>query len=204
MIIRVFALGSLSVILAVVLERWLVKPSDLASGGLALIAVVLILSAIEETIKDAGAYLGAFRSPHFDEPVDSMIYCITAALGFAAVENILFMASSLNSWVLTWDFLLTGSFRFIGASIVHVVASSIVGGMFGLAFYQSRFKRFISVSAGLGLAIFLHATFNYFIIKSEGGQILHVFIALWLAALLVILFFEKVKNEIHEQKKILL
>src|SRR3989344_2611068 len=41
---------------------------------------------LEEIVKTSAAFFTALRSKYFDEPVDAMIYLITAALGFAALE----------------------------------------------------------------------------------------------------------------------
>src|SRR3989344_5093426 len=48
-------------------------------------------SFVEEFLKFFAIYLVIIRNPEFDEPIDAMIYMITAALGFAAIENILVM-----------------------------------------------------------------------------------------------------------------
>lgn len=200
LIMRVFILGAAAVALAYVLESQLVDiPKVLASDNL--LWAIILLSFIEEALKLGVVYLGALRSSYFDEPVDAMIYLVTAALGFAAVENTLFMLSSLSGDGGTgWGFLLTGNFRFLGATIVHVVASSVVGGMIGLAFYKAKLARLAYAVVGLGIATLLHALFNYFIIKSAGGQVFQIFILLWFAALLIILFFEKVKTNTLEFK----
>src|ERR1051326_3798907 len=44
---------------------------------------------VEEMVKYLAVYFVVLRSPEFDEPVDAMIYMLTAAMGFAAMENIL-------------------------------------------------------------------------------------------------------------------
>jgi RsiW-degrading membrane proteinase PrsW (M82 family) len=200
LIIRIFILGAAAVAAAYVLESTLVDIPKVLAGN-DLFWPVMALSAIEEVLKLGVVCLATLGSPYFDEPVDAMIYMITAALGFAAVENTLFMLSSLSGNGGTgWGFLLTGNFRFLGATIVHVVASSVVGGMIGLAFYYGKFARLVYAILGLEVAILLHALFNYFIIKSAGGQVFQIFILLWFAALLIILFFEKVKNNTLEFK----
>src|SRR3989338_9876816 len=48
-------------------------------------------AVVEEVIKFYAVRMLIMRSPEFDEPVDAMIYMITAGLGFAAMENILVM-----------------------------------------------------------------------------------------------------------------
>ena len=44
---------------------------------------------VEEVVKYLAVYFIVLRSPDFDEPVDAMVYMLTAAMGFAAMENIL-------------------------------------------------------------------------------------------------------------------
>lgn len=199
-IIRVFILGGLIVIPAYFLEKLVAGQSFNFSSGVLLPAVVT-WSIIEESLKYLAAYFGALRSRFFDEPIDAMIYMITGALGFAAVENALFMINSLNQQgAAGLSFLLTGNFRFIGATVVHIVASAIVGSMIGLTFYSNRLHRIIATIGGLVIAISLHALFNYIIISRGEDQIMTAFVVLWLLAILVIFLFEKVKKTIIQVK----
>ena len=55
----------------------------------AFIAVALV----EEVFKRLAVILFAYRRPEFNEPLDGIVYCVFAALGFAAVENILYVFS---------------------------------------------------------------------------------------------------------------
>ena len=41
----------------------------------------------------------AFRSKHFDEPVDGLVYAATAALGFSCVENALMLRAHPLGWI---------------------------------------------------------------------------------------------------------
>ena len=53
---------------------------------------VVLWAASEELVKYWAASYSAFHhNRNFDEPVDAMIYLISAALGFSAVENALFI-----------------------------------------------------------------------------------------------------------------
>jgi RsiW-degrading membrane proteinase PrsW (M82 family) len=51
-----------------------------------LVFLFLLVAPMREAFKVAAAW-PAFRSRHFDEPYDGVVYSSTAALGFAAVEN---------------------------------------------------------------------------------------------------------------------
>ncbi len=205
LVVRVFLAGAASVVLAYFFERsvcdlsWLgaacQELSDPARLTMSLQTKTLLLAwaGIEETLKFLAAYLLIFRQAAFDEPVDAMIYLITAALGFAAVENALFLFNALTETGPT-AFLLTGNLRFMGANIVHVVSSAFVGGMLAFAFCFRGFRRLSYLGAGLVTATLLHALFNFLIIISDSDQLFKVLILLWIFAILIILLFEKVKT----------
>lgn len=209
-ILQAFLIGGLTVVAAFFLERPLLlvfgelKNTYLVfDGRLDLAAVPVIIaqsglilswSAIEEVLKYLAARFTVFERPVFDEPIDAMVYLITVALGFAAVENSLFLFDTLSKDDGQIFFLLTGHLRFLGATVVHVVCSAIVGGAVALSFYKSAAQKTLYAGIGLILAIVLHAFFNFFIINNEGRDVLTVLTALWIAAILVILLFEKVKR----------
>lgn len=208
LILRVFLAGAASVVLAYLLERaacdlaWfnsacreLSSPNpDWLAEGRQIKTLLLAWAGIEEILKFFAAYLMIFRHPAFDEPVDSMIYLITAALGFAALENSIFLFYTLTETGSSAVFLLTGNLRFLGANIIHIVASAFVGGMMALAFCFRGHRRLIYTVIGLITAILLHTLFNFLIIVSDDGQLFKILALLWLFAIFIILFFEKVKT----------
>ena len=156
-------------------------------------AVIFIWAVIEELLKFLMAYVAVLRNKEVNEPIDPMIYMITIALGFAAVENTLFLINPIaNSGVL--DSIMTGNFRFLGASLLHVLSSSMVGAMLGLSFYRKRVFKIEYTVIGLILAIGLHSLFNFLILKTTGAEVLRVFVLVWLGIVAMLLVFEKVKR----------
>lgn len=154
--------------------------------------LVLAWVIIEEVLKYALAVLIILWNRAVDEPIDMIIYMIVIALGFAALENTLFLLSPLMSG----DYLnstLTGSFRFLGATLLHVLASGTVGVFLAFAFYKSKLVQIAFGMIGLFLAIVLHALFNFFIIGASGETILGVFLFVWIGIIVLFLLFEKVK-----------
>jgi RsiW-degrading membrane proteinase PrsW (M82 family) len=153
----------------------------------------VIWSAIEEIFKFIFLYIFVLRSKFVDEPIDFGLYLVTGALGFAAVENALFMWPSLldGSHALT---VLAGNLRFIGATLLHVAASGIIGICMGLAFYKPKSKRILYTALGLILAIALHATFNLSIIMGEGNNSLSATTGVWFMIILLLLAFEKIRR----------
>jgi hypothetical protein len=63
-----------------------------------------------------------------------------------------------------------------------------------LAFYKSRIKKFLHLATGLLIAIALHSVFNLSIMKATGTGAFAVFFGVWLAIIVLALFFEKVKR----------
>jgi len=157
------------------------------------IFLIIIWSAIEELMKYFGALFVALKSRFLDEPVDAMIYLITVALGFVAMENSLFLLSPLGESDIIVSFM-TGNLRFMGASILHVLSSATIGIFIGLAFYKSYFTKKISLITGIILAITLHSAFNFFIIKGNGHDMFTIFGFLWVATVILLLIFEKIKR----------
>ena len=154
--------------------------------------LILVWVTIEEILKYAAALVIVLWHKAVDEPIDVVIYMITLALGFAALENALFMFNPL----LTGDILttfVTGQFRFLGATLLHVLASGTIGVFIAFAFYKSRLRQLLYGTIGLFVAIVLHALFNFFIMKGSGETILGVFLFVWIGIITLILLFEKLK-----------
>ncbi len=150
-------------------------------------------SIIEETIKFSAIFIVALQSKYFDEPIDALIYMITVALGFAALENSLFLIDPLmNGGVI--KSILTGNMRFIGATLLHTVTSATVGIAIGLSFYKNSTTKIISIVIGLITAIILHTLFNFFIINGNGENTFIIFSILWATIIVIIFFFEKIRR----------
>ena len=150
-----------------------------------------VWAAIEELMKFSAAFLVALDTRFYDEPIDAIIYLIVVALGFAAAENFLFMAGSGD---LVAGFL-TGSMRFVGATLLHTLASSMIGISLAVAFNLSKLSKLVYLAIGIFTAVLLHTSFNIFIVQDNGSGIAPVFISLWMAIILLLVFFEKLKLE---------
>lgn len=156
--------------------------------------VLLFLWAVtEEVLKFGAIYMVALRSKYFDEPIDAVLYLVTIALGFASLENAMFLINPLGEGD-TIATILLGNFRFVGATLLHVAASSVVGVALALSFYSTKEKRLLAAFIGLMGAIILHTIFNFSIIKSEGVYLNEIFVGLWIFILGILLICEKIKK----------
>lgn len=156
------------------------------------VELFIVWVIIEELLKYSAALILIFWNREVDQPIDLIIYMIAIALGFAALENALFVFSLL----LNGDYFnsaVIGGFRFLGSTLLHVLASGTVGVLMALAFYKSQPIRVLFGSIGLFLAIVLHALFNFSIMETRGGTFLAVFLFVWMGIMILFLLFEKIK-----------
>ena len=182
-----FIVGMLSVILVLPVEKWV------ATLAVSDTMHTILWAASEEILKFLVVLAVVFRSPYLDEPVDFAIYFMTAALGFAALENGLFLIHpvTVNDTVVS---LLTGNLRFFGATLLHAAASGIIGIFLGLAFFKSGFAKKIYGIFGIAAAISLHSVFNLFIMGYTGKSFLGIFAFLWVVCIIIMLLYEKLRR----------
>ncbi len=154
--------------------------------------LTIVWATIEEVVKYSAVLFVALKSSSADEPVDFAIYLITGALGFAAMENALFLIDPVAVGDATVS-LLTGNFRFLGAMLLHAISSGIIGIALGLSFYQHWFLKKVFLGFGILGAITLHATFNFLIINSDKG-LFSVFSLLWGVTIIILLLFEQLRR----------
>ncbi|KND48820.1 MAG: hypothetical protein AB200_00070 [Parcubacteria bacterium C7867-005] len=153
----------------------------------------------EEAFKFLAAYYVAIRGREDNEPLDPMMYMIVVALGFVAVENVLFIMNPLlqedmivREHIL--EGLLTGNMRFIGASLLHIVSSATIGVALSLNFYKTKLKKISWGIFSFLLAVIIHTVFNLFIINQKDVGIFLTFGTVWAGITILLLIFEKVKT----------
>lgn len=148
---------------------------------------------LEEVFKYGAAYYAALRRREMNEPVDALIYMMTAALGFAAVENAIFIFHPLSDGNIT-ESLITGNVRFIGASLLHTISSAAIGVAIALSFYKNSKIKAMELFWGFVVAIALHTGFNLFIMNERGGTTFAAFGFVWISIIILMLLFEIVKR----------
>lgn len=147
---------------------------------------------IEELLKYGMAAAFILWRRAVDEAPDYVIYMITVALGFAAAENMLFLIAPLSDGQMASS-IFTGNLRFLGSTLLHVVASAAIG--FSLAFSaRSRPQtRATAAAFGLILAVTLHTAFNMLIISQGTPTTLAALFLIWMVAVVFFAAFEVLK-----------
>lgn len=157
------------------------------------IGLILLLALIEEVLKFWAAYFSVNKEASFNRPVDAMIYAVVAGLGFATVEN-LAVASTLVSASGSFETMIEVfhniSFRFVGATLLHTLASAIVGYYWARSIRGFEDKKYIVY--GVILATILHAAFNYLIIIFDDR--FYTIVLLLVIGFFVLTDFEKLKS----------
>jgi len=199
LLLLTFVGGMMSVVLAIVGECLFVQLTNGGScrqgidySGQNMVTLFLAIAFIEEYAKYLVVKLLILRRKDFDEPVDAMIYLITAALGFAAVENVLF-AFPLFHENLRLGLEITTN-RFLGANLLHALSSAIVGFFLARAWFSPYRHHFVAI--GIIIASLLHASFNYLILIRDGlpQGTLYVFLLLLMMAIVVFIDFERLRG----------
>lgn len=187
LVIRTFFVGMIAVPVVLPLEKMAVD-AGIPVG----FTLFLIWSFIEEIVKFILAAIFILRSSAVDEPIDIPIYFITIALGFAALENTLFLMTPIADGKLL-ESIVTGNLRFVGASLIHVLSSAIIGGALAFAYYREWQYKIWFATIGVILAVSLHAVFNFLIITTGATNILTVFLGVWVGIMFLLLALERVK-----------
>ncbi len=186
LIILTFITGGLLVFIAIWLERY--SLNFITNNTVQ----IVLWATIEELLKLGGVMIILWGSNIIKEPIDYPMYFIAVALGFAAFENVLYLIEPLKVSG-TVVGLFTGGLRFLGSTLLHAISSGMIGSALGLAYYLKKYKVRYALF-GITLAILLHSTFNFFIMKGSGENFLGVFGFLWVVAIINILVFEKLRR----------
>jgi RsiW-degrading membrane proteinase PrsW (M82 family) len=137
---RTFGYGALAWVLAASLE--------LSFSSLSVTWLVILLAAFVEEGAKLLAASTAVRERDFDEPIDGLIYAVTAALAFALIENLAY-GMRYGVEVAVWR----------GA--ITMLAHALFSVPLGYALTRSRFTRERWWrTRGLLLSVALHVGFN--------------------------------------------
>ncbi|MFA5942255.1 MAG: PrsW family glutamic-type intramembrane protease [Candidatus Paceibacterota bacterium] len=181
-----FIAGMLAVPLALPLEQY--AKTHLTGD----FSVFTTWALIEETLKYAMAAAFILWRKAVDEAPDYVIYLITVALGFAAAENILFLITPLMDGNIAHS-IFTGDVRFLGSSLLHVVASAAIGFSIAFSMKSRPAVRVAATGLGLILAVVLHTAFNMLIISQGTSTTLAAFFLVWMIAVVFFAAFEVLK-----------
>lgn len=182
-----FIAGMLTVVLVIPIQKYAAQ--FIASQTL----LFATWSFIEEFAKYMVAWLTVLHRRENDEPIDAVIYLVAVALGFAGLENALFLLSPLSGETVS-DAVLMGNLRFVGSTLLHVFSSAVVGIALAYSFYKPKLLREWWAAIGVILAALLHTAFNFLILNTADEYLLRTFAGVWIGVIAVLAALEFVKR----------
>jgi len=154
----VVLVGMLSVIPALVLELVLsavtaghVEPQMTYQGSS--FQAFIVAAGVEEACKIAMVYWVVWRRPEFDERLDGIVYASRGGLGFALVENVLYLLNqhSLQGQIVVW----------VERALLAVPGHAMWSGMIGAMAARRRFDGTgLGLIGGYLLAVAFHGAYD--------------------------------------------
>lgn len=117
---------------------------------------MLAIGPIEEFAKMLPFILIVLRFPEFDEPIDGIIYASFIALGYAAVENVLYLEYLTPTEAVARGF---------AGPVIHMLFASIWGFTIGCAHLRGE-SLFWGAVRGFLLAAGLHGLYDFVVMQS--------------------------------------
>lgn len=182
LLIKVFVCGMLITLPAGALSflgiRVLEQVVPVASRLFLFLENYLFIGFLEEYFKYLVVWRIVFYHPAFNEPYDGMIYAITASLGFAAVENVLYVANGGMQVAI-----LRGLLSVPG----HALFAAAMGYYFGLAKFAANTRQQRRwLRQALLLPTLLHGTYDLLLSTQHTLLLMGVVplsIGMWIMAL---------------------
>ena len=158
-----FLLGALSIIPAMLLElpipfteQSLFFQSTLGSA----LKAYLMVALPEEVCKYFMLKKYAYQQPEYDEPFDGIVYAVMVGMGFATVENIIYVYEYGVATVVVRMFL---------AVPAHATFAIIMGYFMGKAKFSQKRETYLLL-AGLFWAVAFHGSYDFFLFLKDTQQ----------------------------------
>ena len=182
LILKSFLFGCLSVIPIVILE--LIFNENIFSNYF--VYMFCGVALVEEGMKYFFLKKYLFDKPEFNEPLDGIVYGVMVSLGFATIENLLYVYIYYPDQQIS-----VAAQRMISAIPLHASCGIIMGYYVGLAKFSSSSRIFLL--KGVFFATLLHAIYNYFIFSVNGAYSILSFVALILG-----IYLSNIAIKIHQ------
>lgn len=159
-----FQTGCFSVVPAIILEE-LLPALVPGSNGDSLISVAIytfiIVAGSEELSKYIFLRYYAYKKPSFNEPYDGIIYAVMVGMGFATIENLMYIFDA-ETLTAAWT---TAGLRAVTAVPAHATFAAIMGYYIGLAKFNHTNERKLMLQGFTG-AVILHGFYDFFLFQN--------------------------------------
>jgi RsiW-degrading membrane proteinase PrsW (M82 family) len=173
-LLKALLAGVLIVLPVVLIERILSILSEGLEGlSYAAYTAFIVAALTEEGMKFLAFYFFFWSSKHFNERFDGIVYAVYIALGFAGIENILYVFTGGYS---------VGVIRALTAVPAHALFGIVMGYYFGMAKFSQGRTTFYLVIAFFIPYVF-HGLYNFLLMGNSPVLIIifiPVFIYFWI------------------------
>lgn len=156
LLVKTFVAGALITIPIIFVEE-ILSSFAVDQEGLwnAAYTAFIVAGFTEELFKYLVVFLFILKNSNFNERFDGIVYAVFVSLGFAAVENILYVYNyGMN----------TGFLRAITAVPAHAIFGIVMGFYFGKSLFNSR-KKYLFLA--LFMPILLHGIYDFMIMSGK-------------------------------------
>ncbi len=170
LLLLTFALGALAVIPAIIVEEILIRFNIFTGVLAAAYNAFIVASLTEEFFKRLVVLKLPYKTKYFNEKLDGIVYGVFASMGFATVENIMYVAFRYtnNPFI--------GLYRGIFSVPAHAAFGVTMGYYLSLARFETDDKKKASyMRKSLIMPILFHGIFD-FILMIEYQQLLVLFV----------------------------
>ena len=122
----------------------------------------VVAGLTEELFKFLALYWLIWKNKEFDEKYDGIVYAVFISLGFAGIENIMYVLQYGAA---------TGYTRAITAVPAHAFFGMVMGFYFALAKFLPG-KKFVNLFKALLIPILLHGFYDYILMSQEEALML--------------------------------
>lgn len=160
MIIKTVLLGASSGILAMIMELILeiIYPKFMEGTlGYALVNAFLLAAFCEEIVKYLALRISTWRSPEFNYRFDGIVYGVCSAVGFALLENVLYVAQYGLSTAITRAFLAVPLHAFCGVFMGIFYAYSKKADLMG-----KKKEQYLCTFLALFVPMMIHGVYDTF------------------------------------------
>jgi RsiW-degrading membrane proteinase PrsW (M82 family) len=170
-VLRIFLIGAL-LVFPIMFIQYVFRVEGVATSTI--VRAFFLSGLLEEFVKWFIVYFFVYDHHEFDEPYDGIVYSASVSLGFATMENILYLLANGVKFAVTRALLPVSS---------HALFAVIMGFYFGKAKF-TRKKRLYLFLAFL-LSFLLHGMYDFILLTQEKWSYYMVpfMLLLWWSAL---------------------
>ena len=162
LIFKLFAAGLVTPLIALLFEWATIPLCNLLPSGLAIPAQAFIgIAVVEEGVKLAALVLIVRKRKEFDEILDGAVYAVAVAMGFALLENVMYVFGSDAP-------MSVALIRGFTAVPLHALAA----GFMGLAIARDKIESKGSIAFAFLIAVIIHGAYDWFLMDDRLSNLL--------------------------------